>query len=474
VPTIERPTEASVGVGTTPFHYSTCGEVVSMNDVIHAFPDTNVFLHYKPLAEIDWCGLLKARSVTLVICLPVIQELDNKKSDPRLADRARRAIKEIEEHESAARPLRPGVTLEISNEEIRRDEFPSSLSPDSQDDRIVHLARKYMIAHTEPKVCVLTEDYGMGLRCRVGGVAVERMQASDRLENPGEERDKKLKQVQGELAALKSRLPKLTVCAVTPDQPPTDEAPFRCVLTDAWVDLDVQVEIEKQRLKHPKRAERRPSPHRMMITEVFESHISAEDWEKFDSEIDSFLFNYEIYINNLNIWGSNNARTVRFDLWLLNSGNTPATDLDVHLLFPPKIRWVAESSSQGAQPLARPKAPSPPEPPKPRFLTELAHSYMGSFFGSRSWLDTANLPTIGRRDEPEVTVHLRANEGHVVHAKLDRLKHGQGVTLGTFLAVFGDWSEIAPFEVGYTISVTEHPEKISGTFPMIISMAGAS
>src|SRR4051812_37565949 len=113
-----------------------------MIDEIHAFPDSNIFLHYKSLVQIDWCGLLKARSVKLVICLPVIQELDEKKSDTRLADRARRAIKEIELHEGS-KPLRAGVVMEVSNEQLRTDEFPASLSPDSQDDRIVHLVMKY-------------------------------------------------------------------------------------------------------------------------------------------------------------------------------------------------------------------------------------------------------------------------------------------------------------------------------------------
>ena len=33
----------------------------------------------------------------LVICLQVINELDDKKGDPRLSDRAKRAIKDIQE-----------------------------------------------------------------------------------------------------------------------------------------------------------------------------------------------------------------------------------------------------------------------------------------------------------------------------------------------------------------------------------------
>jgi hypothetical protein len=73
---------------------------------------------------------------------------------------------------------------------------------------------------------------------------------------------------------------------------------------------------------------------------------------------------------------------------------------------------------------------------------------------------------------PEVSVDLRLDEGHVVHAKLDRLKHGMGVTLGTFLATFSDWSDVTPFEVKYAISVTERPDRIEGILPMIVTVVG--
>jgi hypothetical protein len=445
-----------------------------MSHEIHAFTDSNVFLHYKPLAQIDWCRVLKARSVVLVICLPVIQELDNKKSDPRLADRARRAIKEIEEHEAAAKPLRSGVTLEVYNEELRRDEFPSSLSPDSQDDRIVHLARKYMLAHVDRKVCIVTEDYGMSLRCRAGDVLVERIDGADRLENPGEEKDRKLKQALNELAVLKNRLPKLIVSVHRLATDYGEDGPYTCKLTDNWADLNVKVEVEKQRKAHPKRADQPAPPFPMPISEMWESRITQEQWERYDREIDAYLLNYELFTRQMNTWGSNHSRTIRFILFVENQGNSPATDIDLYLSLPKKISWVAQVAGQDSGVQKKPTPPTPPQPPKPDFISAALRS------ASHGALAELNLPGLRdirptrNADEPEVQVYLRHQHGAgaLVHTKLTRLKHGQVCMLGNFVALFGSWDEVSPFEAEYTVSASEIPEKLDEKIPFVITKSG--
>ena len=125
---------------------------------IHVFIDTNIYvLHYPPLDQLDWCELCGSEEVVLVICLPVVQELDKKKSEPRLGDRAARAIQAIRQF-AGSTPLRENVTLTIFNHEIRKEDFPATLSPDSMDDKIVYLAKKYGDLHPGTSVAVVTED----------------------------------------------------------------------------------------------------------------------------------------------------------------------------------------------------------------------------------------------------------------------------------------------------------------------------
>lgn len=174
-----------------------------MKEDLSVFPDTNVFLHFPPIHEIDWCSVCDAKSVRLVVCLTVIHELDEKKSDHRLSSRAERAIKEIREAVKSGGGLRSGVTINIFNREIRASDFPDSLSPDSADDRIVHLAKLFREETPGSEVAIVTGDFGMELRAQAGGITAIELDSSLRLPNPQDELTKKYKQTFNELNALK-------------------------------------------------------------------------------------------------------------------------------------------------------------------------------------------------------------------------------------------------------------------------------
>src|SRR4051812_31916427 len=107
-------------------------------DELALFLDTNGLLHYPPVKQVDWRALGGCPTVRLVLCMQVIHELDEKKDDPRLGERARRTIKEIQSIRKAGGIVREGVTLEVFNYEVRVADFPVTLSYDSMDDRIVH------------------------------------------------------------------------------------------------------------------------------------------------------------------------------------------------------------------------------------------------------------------------------------------------------------------------------------------------
>src|SRR4051794_29965782 len=97
------------------------------------FLDTNVFLHFPPASEIDWvkvCG----GTVKLVVCMPVIHELDKHKNDPRRKERAARAFREIDAILDQDSAVRVSVGLEVLHREIPHAAFEDMLSPDSADD----------------------------------------------------------------------------------------------------------------------------------------------------------------------------------------------------------------------------------------------------------------------------------------------------------------------------------------------------
>ena len=59
-------------------------------NILYLFPDTNLFIQCKPLAELDWSIWSEFEEVHLIVCRPVTREIDNQKTrgNSRVAKRA--------------------------------------------------------------------------------------------------------------------------------------------------------------------------------------------------------------------------------------------------------------------------------------------------------------------------------------------------------------------------------------------------
>jgi rRNA-processing protein FCF1 len=79
-----------------------------------AVPDTHVLLHANPLGDIDWPNMLDVQSVTLVVPLRVVDELDEKKYARRddLRRNARARLRLLEGYLEGGK-VRPGVSIDI-------------------------------------------------------------------------------------------------------------------------------------------------------------------------------------------------------------------------------------------------------------------------------------------------------------------------------------------------------------------------
>ncbi len=339
-------------------------------DSCAVFPDSNIFLHFKPLAQIDWLVVCRPKKVKLVVCLQVINELDDKKGDPRLSDRAKRAVKDIREMRD--KEIRPGVTLTIFNHALRAEDFPAGMSPDRNDDRIVRSVQAYLAAHPEETAAVATDDYGMELRCKAHGVAVVKFPTADRLEAPQDELTKKLRQSQSEVAALKNRLPSLALAVVPKWGYPDRDAAPDLSLSEPIELLDVDEMLAVQRRSHRKLTQ--PAHPLLMQRGLFD----PEQIERYNGQLADYFLEYEKYLHTYNEWVQSRGVMFDFDLYLLNDGNSPATDIECNIFFPPSVFRLLDPSKDEdpfGQPPTPPQAPRSPAPsPHPSLTCETSVS----------------------------------------------------------------------------------------------------
>jgi hypothetical protein len=429
-------------------------------DACVVFPDSNIFLHFRPLAQIDWLTVCGAKQVKLVVCLQVINELDDKKGDTRLSERAKRAVKDIREMRD--KEIRPGVTLAVFNHALRPEDFPAGMSPDRYDDRIVRSVQAYLAAHPEDaSVAVVTDDYGMELRCEAHGVAVVKLPAADRLEAPQDELTKKLRQAQAEVAALKNRLPALALIVVAKGAYPDGDAAPDLSPSDQMELLDVDEMLALMRWTHRKLGQ---AAHPLLGGFNLQSVLFKPDQiERFNGQLDDYFAEYEKYLHAYNEWVKSRGVIYDFDLYLVNDGNSPATDIEYDMLFPPCVYRLLDPS-RDEHPFGQP--PTPPQAPKepvPFASSMLALPNLGlAGFGGRGFdlrLPDPHAPYV---EILNLADHDEDMTGAVLRCHLRQLTHTKKEKLGSFSLAFAVPSDVKPFQADYSILSTELPVKVEG------------
>tara|TARA_R110002167_G_scaffold77944_8_gene216082 strand:- start:8378 stop:9715 length:1338 start_codon:yes stop_codon:yes gene_type:complete len=437
------------------------------NNAITLFLDTNSLLHYPPIKSVTWSKVTGYEFVKLILCLQVIHELDEKKDDPRLGGRAKRVIKEIKELRQ--RSEKQQILLEVFNYEVKASDFPESLSIDSKDDRIVLSAKKYSEAFPRERIAVYTEDMGMVFRCEANALQVIEPASDTRLESPHDELEKKYRQAITELNGLKNRLPKLQLCVTPVNGNPDLSEPYSCTLIDNWnpVIVDERVEAEKNQYPYMNNVASPQTP--LGALEFFQNRISQTDVDNYNAKLDTYFLNFRMYLDRLNTWGSNNTRSFSFDLWLINSGNNPADDIDISLHFPTQICWVADVKSDEAKPLRRPSSPTPPEKPKPQSNLSPMHSFtMPEITPVSEQINRM----LADREQDRVQVNRCQDESFLIEAKIGRVKHGLSRRFGRFTGVIANWNDVRPFQVEWRILASELPEVQTGSIPFILKQHG--
>jgi hypothetical protein len=426
--------------------------------------DTNSLLHYPPIKDTDWKAACDSQQVRLVLCLQVIHELDEKKTDPKLSERAARIIKEIRGILAAGGDVEEGVTLGVFNYELRAADFPDTLSPDSKDDRIVHSAKKFIEQNTPTRIAVYTEDLGMILRCEANGIEVVEPDSANRLESPQSEQDKKYRLAITELNELKNRVPVLELIASKEDADSPRKDLLKFELVGPPSARGVEAEYEQYKVQHglvPMGRTELPGGATRLIP------AGQDAIDSYNDKLERHLKAYREWLEHRALLEVIAAHSIKFSLWLTNVGVAPADDIDVTVEIEDVLFSMVEANSKEAKQFILPGPPQPPQRPKQRFVDAIG---LGEFLRPMHY----ELPDYESLFVHKATVEKIPNDrGFRVQYSTGRLKHNDHIHLGDLIAVVRP-DLIRPFQMRFRITAANLVKPIVGEIPVIITKGNST
>ena len=143
-------------------------------NILYLFPDTNLFIQCKPLAELDWSEWSEFEEVHLIVCRPVTREIDNQKTrgNSRVAQRARSTyqlfapLAEEKQDFLVIKNSVPIVKLLLEGLGQPSTELKEVLDYSKTDDQIVGCLHRFRKENPDADARLLTHDRGPMMAAR--------------------------------------------------------------------------------------------------------------------------------------------------------------------------------------------------------------------------------------------------------------------------------------------------------------------
>lgn len=409
---------------------------------IRAILDTNYFLHFRSIDDIDWRKELGDTDTRLVITAICLRELERKKvSDPRLAARQRASsvIARLLELSDADEPTtRSGVPVDFLAVEPVEVLNSQPLDRTLYDDVLIASAIKVKEGEPSAKVVIVSDDAGVLIKCKQFGLSRWRPTPQMRLSEPLDEDQRELRRLREENLRLLSAKPKLNLG-----------------LAGGGGVVLVSAPDSRGQPTHPSLKEVKKQYPPLNSSSALATG-SVEEVLRYNKNINRYYEEYATFLTELRLYHEWNACQVVVEFEVFNEGSAPAEDLDIELRFDEDA--VPIDLAEG------PQAPEEPELPK-RPMGILERISLGYKFPEPHY--KLNLPDFNMSNITPITANVRGpwilSAEPAVSWHIRRLKHLELLRLPP-VTLLRKNHEIKGAKVQYRLHAANLPEIITGSF----------
>ena len=226
---------------------------------LYLFPDTNLFIQCRPLADLDWSEWDEFEEVHLIACRPVQREIDSQKNreNDRVARRARTTygvfmrIIDSESGFELVRPVGPQVKLYLQGPSLPSEELKGTLDYGKADDEIVGYLYKYKQENPNEDARLLTHDGGPMMTAKSLGIPFIPIKDEWLLTPEHNESEKEVARLKERIRQLEKAEPRFKIDLVDPRGEILDEIRMEFLINEPMSPDEIRTLMQMVKSRFP-------------------------------------------------------------------------------------------------------------------------------------------------------------------------------------------------------------------------------
>jgi hypothetical protein len=208
------------------------------------------------------------------------------------------------------------------------------------------------------------------------------------------------------------------------------------------------------------------------LARTFQDRIEIQEFLNYNIRIEQFWADYEDFLEGCAQRLDWLQRLKKLELFLVNSGSCPATDIDITI----HLTDCVELYKDGELPKL-PVKPTPPIYPRSENEADLLSRWNldSAFLKDISTALSLPMPKSFRTSFSNVSpVKISHTDSYELHVNVQGLKHHFKESICEFYIAYPSWDAVKSFEIDYLLIASNVPQKVAGTLNVKVEVEEAN
>jgi len=410
------------------------------------FPDSNIFIHFKPIENWDWTSI-NNQNFKIGLCMSVVSELDKVKYSANTNATKRRVQELVRKFSSSIDNIFNSIPfLIVVPEKISEVIQNTNLDKEDKDDLFIATVLNFRYLNPDEDVYIISNDLGVQLKCKVHNLQYK-IPEEEYLIQEDDADAKEIKKLTTELSRVKNLQPSLRL------QFDTGETYKKYDVNEPWKEFESVIadEIEKVKKENPfLEPETNDSPSVLTLSNFYKK--TPERVAEYNKALEKYYYEYEVYLHKTKVSFYKKNLTIILNIELSNMGNTPAENIDLYMHFPDGFT-LCEKEDYYTKEIE----PSPPE----LSTYSLAPYDMSKMFTGLTFPVLPNIDFSG--------FSIKKTNSYDVKDHFKIIKHNHTAPVYPLYVTFDTYEDVKSFEITYKITAANMVDMIEGKLNVIIN-----